>query len=122
MTHSQPPSPYAAAPYAATPPIIVQRPPGNGSAVASLVLGVIAVVFGVWMVIPLVGFFVAFTAGPCAIVAVVLGHVGMNRWRQVGLGKNQALAGLILGYSTIGIGAGAAVFWVIAFVVAGATP
>lgn len=121
MTYPQPPSPYTPVPPAATPPIVVQRPPGNGVAVASLVLGIISVAFGVWMVIPIVGFFVAFTAGPCAIVAVVLGHVGMNRSRLVGVGRNQALAGLILGYSTLAIAVGAAIFWTIAVIVSGAT-
>lgn len=69
------------------------RPPGNGLAVASLVLGIVAVVlFCIWYI-----------ALPSAILAIIFGVVGRGRARLGATGGGMATAGLILGCVAIGI-------------------
>ena len=66
---------------------MVERP-GNGQAVAALVLGLIAV--------PLMCFW--YIAFPCAILAIVFGALGRSKAKQQGAtGKGMATAGLALG-------------------------
>ena len=69
-----------------------QSAPRNGPGGAALLLGLIAVVFAL---IPIVGEFVA---APAALLAIVLGLVGLGRVDQ-GIATNggQALAGSVLG-------------------------
>jgi hypothetical protein len=69
--------------------------PRNGAGSLALVLGLIAVVFAF---VPIVGEFVAL---PAALMAVVLGLVGMRRV-EIGLATNgrQALTGSILGITS----------------------
>jgi hypothetical protein len=71
-------------PYRPVPPMAV---PSSGSATASMVLGIIGVVFG-WCTFGL----------PC-VLAVIFGHVGYMQTKD-GLksGKGLAVAGLVLGY------------------------
>ena len=66
---------------------MVERP-GNGQAVASLVLGLIAV--------PLMCFW--YIAFPCAVLAIVFGVIGRSKASKQGArGKGMATAGLVLG-------------------------
>ena len=69
--------------------IYVERA-GNGMAVAALVLGILAMLFGL---IPLF----AFVAFPMAVLAVIFGAVGRKRGKERGKGKGMATAGLITG-------------------------
>jgi len=74
--------PAGAMPYAAA-------PPNNGTAVASLVIGILS-----WFMCPIVG----------GVLAVVLGHVARGQIRRTGEGGGGfALAGLILGYSHLAV-------------------
>ncbi|MEX1079523.1 MAG: hypothetical protein WED09_10490 [Homoserinimonas sp.] len=93
-------------PYGASQTIYQQvvRPPSNGMATAALVLGIIAIAFGVWSVIPILGLFAAFTAFVPAVLAVVFGAIGRTRSTTLaGIGRGQALTGLVLGAVTLTI-------------------
>lgn len=92
----------------------VVKPPTNGLGVASLILGIVAIVIGVWSIIPILGIGAAFTSFVPAVLAVVFGHLGVNRFKTVGVGKGQALTGLILGYVTLAIIVITTLFWVFA--------
>lgn len=62
-------------------------PPRNGAGELSLLLGVVAVVFAFF---PIIGEFIA---APAAVLAVVLGYVGIGRVER-GLASNQVGAWL----------------------------
>lgn len=69
------------------------RPPGNGMAVASLVLGIVSLaLFCIWYI-----------ALPSAILAIIFGVVGRARANAGASGRGMATAGLILGCVSIGI-------------------
>lgn len=63
-------------------------PQGNGMAVASMVLGILAVVLcWIW-----------FLGGILALLAIIFGAVGMSKAKKIGgRGKGAAVAGLVLG-------------------------
>ncbi|UOQ45581.1 DUF4190 domain-containing protein [Halobacillus salinarum] len=67
--------------------LIVEKPEGNGLAVASLVLGIIGVVFGF---IPFIGIFFGFLFW---VLAIIFGFIGMKKDVKKGL----AISGLIMG-------------------------
>ncbi|MFJ4038186.1 hypothetical protein ACIPVB_08860 [Microbacterium sp. NPDC090007] len=81
----------------------ILRPPSNGAAVAAVIVGSLALFFGLSVPIPLLGLFSAALATPLAIGAVALGHVGISKSRRSGVGRTPALLGLIFGYATIAI-------------------
>lgn len=65
----------------------LEQKPGNGLAVASLVLGIVSLgLFCVWYV-----------ALPCAVLAIIFGKVAGNRARAGASGAGMAKAGLICG-------------------------
>ena len=67
-------------------------PPPSGMAVASMILGILA--------IPMM--FAYCLGTPCAIVAIILGHIARGKARRgEGSGAGMALAGLICGYVSI---------------------
>lgn len=98
-----PPQPQPYAEWRAVPP----PPQGNGFAVTALVLGIVALVFGV---IP----FTFFIAIPCGVLAVIFGALALNRVTQGGTGKGQAVAGLVTG----GVGILFALGWLVLLAVA----
>ena len=67
--------------------------PGNGMAVASLVLGLIGMAL---FCVPYIGL-------PCAILAIVFGFIGRKRATAGASGGGLALAGLILGFVTVAL-------------------
>jgi hypothetical protein len=74
-------------------PLPARQPtaPTSGTAVGSLVCGILG-----WTILPLIG----------SIIAVILGHVAKSEIRASNgtlSGDGMALAGLILGYSSIGL-------------------
>ncbi len=72
-------------------------PPNNGTAVASLVIGILS-----WFVCPIVG----------GILAVVLGHMARGQVRRTGEGGDGlAVAGLILGYAHLIVFGTVIVIW-----------
>ena len=91
----------------------ISKPPGNGMAVASLVLGIIAFVIGVWSLIPFVGAFFAALAFVPALLAVIFGHVGIGSSRTTGVGLGQAVTGMTLGYLTLGTLLVVTIIWVV---------
>ena len=100
----------------------IQRPPSNGLAITSMVLGIVAVCIGVWALVPFLGVVAAFVCLVPAVVAVVLGHLGLTRSRQMReIGRGQAMAGLVTGYVTLGIVVLTTAFWVLAFAGAAAS-
>lgn len=78
-----------------TPPgaFSLEQRPGNGIAIAALVLGIVSLaLFCIWYV-----------ALPCAILAIVFGNIGRKRARAGAPGGNMATGGLICGVIALGI-------------------
>jgi hypothetical protein len=85
-------------PQAGEPQVVYVERRGNGMAVASLVLGIIGVVFGL---VPLTGF-IAIILG---VLAVIFGFIGRGNAKKKGLERGgMATAGLILGFIALGLG------------------
>ncbi len=86
--------------YPQHPPVIyLQRAPGNGMAVTSLVLGIVAVLIAPWALIPLLGLFAVALAFVPIVLALVFGHGGLRASRRIsGTGRGAAIAGLVMGY------------------------
>lgn len=73
-------------------------------AITSLVPGIVAIVTGIWIPIPILGLFMMFLAFLPAVLAVIFGHVGLrSAARLCGIGRGVSLTRLILGYVTLGI-------------------
>lgn len=92
----------------------VVKQPSNGMAVTALVLGIVAIVFGIWIPVPIFGLFMLFVAFLPAVLAVVFGHIGLGTSARNGVGKGGALTGLILGYLVIAISIVTTALWFIA--------
>lgn len=92
----------------------VVRQPSNGMAVTALVLGIVAIVFGIWIPIPIFGLFMMFVAFLPAVLAVVFGHVGLNNSARAGVGRSGAITGLVLGYLVIALSTGTTALWLLA--------
>ncbi|GGE95184.1 DUF4190 domain-containing protein [Mycetocola zhadangensis] len=92
----------------------VIKQPSNGMAVTALVLGIVAMVFGIWIPIPVLGLFMMFVAFLPAILAVVFGHVGLRNAARSGVGRGGSIAGLVLGYVVIALAVGTTALWIIA--------
>ncbi len=80
-----PPPPPEPMPFA--PPLRTPAPASNGPATAGMVLGILGVAL-FWL--PVIGFVMA-------IIAVVLGGVGLSRSNLGGGGRGQAIAAIVLG-------------------------
>ncbi len=91
----------------------VIRPPSNAAATTSVVLGSIALFFGLSVPIPILGLFSAFIAGPLAIAGIVTGHIGVTAAARVGIGRTPALVGLVFAYSTAAVIVATTLFWII---------
>ena len=92
----------------------VIKPPTNGMAVTSLVLGIVAIVTGIWIPIPILGLVMMFWAFLPAVLAVIFGHVGLrNATRLGGIGRGASLTGLILGYVTLGLSVITTFLWIV---------
>lgn len=98
----------------------VVKAPSNGSAVTSLILGIVAIVIGIWSFVPILGIGAAFTSFIPALLAIIFGHVGLKNAARNGVGRGQAMTGLILGYVTLGIIVATTVFWIVAIAASGA--
>lgn len=99
----------------------VVRAPSNGTAVASLVLGIVAIVFGVWMIIPIVGLFFAFVSFVPAVLAVIFGVLGYRQSARIAVGRGAAIAGVVTGGTTLAIGVVVTLFWIFALVASAAS-
>lgn len=93
---------YAPVQTPAYPPAVyVYGPRTNGSAVASLVVGILS-----WFLCPIIG----------GVIAVVLGHIARREIGRSGeSGGGLAIAGLILGYAHIFFYGIFAIFWLVVF-------
>jgi hypothetical protein len=66
---------------------VIVAPPNSGAATASLVLGIIGLVFG------------CFSCGIPSLLAIIFGHIGMSQTKDnIKGGRGMAIAGLIMGY------------------------
>lgn len=111
MTYQQPPHTV----------VQLQRPPSNGLAITAMILGIVAIAIGVWSVIPFLGIVAAGLAFVPAVIGVVLGHMGVKQAQRMGgIGRGQAMTGLVLGYVTVGIIVLTTMFWVFPIFFAGA--
>jgi hypothetical protein len=85
--------------------------PPAGMAIASMVLGILS--------IPMMFFYC--TGTPCAILAIVFGHIARGRAvRQEGGGAGMALAGLICAYISVALMLALIVFFIVVFGIAAA--
>jgi protein-disulfide isomerase len=99
--YAQPHPPYTQPPYLEPSPLYGQPPYGqprraNGTALAALITGVVAVVLGVIPFVCVVGVLAGLTA-------VVLGLAGLRRSDLLG-GKGRAIGGIVTGVVAIAIG------------------
>lgn len=84
MSDVNPPYPPPPPPYGAS---SLEQRPGNGLAVAALVLGIVSLVlFCVWYV-----------SLPCSILAIIFGKIGRGRAREGASGGGMATAGMVCG-------------------------
>ncbi len=88
-TWQHPPPPPPGFPQQQPYPYAPPRP-GNGFAVAAMVLGIVGAAFGL---IPLL----ALIALACGVLGLIFGFIGIGRAKTVGSGKGMAVAGLVLG-------------------------
>jgi len=80
-------------------------PKNSGFAIASMVLGIIGIVFGIIPGLALAGII-------CGIIAIILGIVGKNTIDNSNgqlTGRGMATAGLVLGIITVGLDI---LFWI----------
>jgi ABC-type transport system involved in cytochrome c biogenesis permease subunit len=66
---------------------------GNGFAIASLVLGIVAVVLGLFPLLRLLSILVL---PPCAVLGFIFGIVGIVQGRKVGKGVIISIVGILL--------------------------
>jgi hypothetical protein len=100
----------------------VVKAPSNGSSVTSLVLGIVAIVTGIWIPVPVLGLVMMFLAFVPALLAVAFGHVGLGYAGRVGgIGRGAALTGLILGYLTLALSVITTFLWIIVAATASAS-
>ena len=117
-------SPFESGAYPGSQQVVYQqivRPPSNGIAIAGMVLGIVAIVLGVWMIIPIVGLAFAFVSFVPAVLGVVFGIVGLRQSNRVQVGRGAALTGLITGGLTLAIGVLTTLFWIITIVASAAS-
>lgn len=92
----------------------IVKTPTNGLAVASLVLGIVAMVIGAGIPIPFLGLIFMFFAFVPAVLAIIFGHVAFRSSTKLGgTGRGSALTGLVLGYLTIAISAATTFAWIV---------
>lgn len=97
----------------------LQKPPSNGQAIGAMVVGIVAAAVGVWAIIPIIGLISAFLGFIPALIAVILGHLGLRTAGAMGgIGRSQAITGLALGWVTLAIIVGTTLFWVVAMTTA----
>jgi hypothetical protein len=94
-----PPQPAGAGAQPIYVPVPVRADPGDGMALTSMILGIVAAVVGF---IPICGF----VALAPAIIGIILGALGLRSERRRGM----AIAGIIL--SVIGAFAATVIFWI----------
>ena len=74
-------------------PPVAPTVPGKGMGVASMVLGIISLVL----------FCIYYIALPCAIIAVILGGVGLSKAKKAGMKNGVAVAGIVMSCIAIGL-------------------
>ena len=112
-----PPPPAAIAPLqydagpAAYAPGGYGNPPASGMAVASMVLGILALPLG------LMSICLWWIAVPMTVTGVILGHVARSHARQGRAGgASMAMAGLVCGYIALGLTALSLIMWFFIFI------
>ncbi|MEX1079519.1 MAG: hypothetical protein WED09_10470 [Homoserinimonas sp.] len=90
--------------------------------VAALALAIVAIAVGNWSIIPIPGLMAALFAFIQGVLAVIFGAIGRSRSGALGgLGRGQALAGLVLGAVTLGIIVLTAMVWILGTVATGSS-
>lgn len=92
-----------------------QGAPNNGAALASMILGIVALVTLFTVILTWVSPF-------AAIAGVITGHIGLSAIRRTGqAGRGMGITGLVLSYITIGLFVLALIIFFIAMATGGAT-
>ena len=74
----------------------------NASATAGLVLGIIAMVFSIMA--PFFFLICLIFSIPLAFLGIIFSHIGYFNAKKTGVGKNQAIAGIILNWPQLLLG------------------
>lgn len=99
------------APVYQSPPVLAAS---NGVGVTGMVLGILGAVVGFWAIVPIVGYVAAGFGLPLALAAIICGHIGQARAKRIGgIGRGQARAAVILGYSSSAIMVIASLVWTV---------
>ncbi len=67
--------------------------PGKGLGIASMVLGILSILFWGSILLPI----------PCAIVGIILGTISLKKAKQVGTTNGMAVAGIVCSIVTVSI-------------------
>jgi len=78
-------------------------PTTNGTAIASVIVGPIALFNSAFVPLPFIGVVAVFGAFPLAVATIILGHLGLRAAQRYGVGRVMAAVGLVLGYLAIGV-------------------
>ena len=74
----------------------------NASATAGLVLGIISMLFSIMA--PFFFLICCFFSLPLALLGIIFSHIGYSNAKTTGVGKRQAIAGLILNWPQLLLG------------------
>ncbi len=74
----------------------------NSSATAGLTLGIIAMVFSIMA--PLFFLICCIFSIPLALLGIIFSHIGYSNAKTTGIGKSEAIAGLILNWPSFLLG------------------
>jgi hypothetical protein len=98
---------------------VVAGPPTNNPALWSLILGAISAASLLSLLIPFFGFFIVIMTFPLSICSVALGYAGLSKAkRSGGVGRTNAIIGMILGHIVLLLAIAVGVFLLVALVAA----
>ncbi|WP_150956780.1 hypothetical protein [Microbacterium testaceum] len=78
-------------------------PTTNGTAIASVIVGPIALLNAAFVPVPFIGFIAVFVAFPLTVSAIILGHLGLRTAQRYSAGRVMAVLGLVFGYLALGV-------------------
>ncbi|MDR6198518.1 hypothetical protein QE374_000427 [Microbacterium sp. SORGH_AS428] len=120
--YGQPVAGYAPQPrYPAPqqPASTVDGPPSNNPALWSMILGAISAASLLSLLIPFFGFFIVIMTFPLSICSVALGYAGLSKAKRTGgVGRTNAIVGMILGHIVLLFAIAVGVFLLMALIAA----
>jgi hypothetical protein len=89
-------------PYGLQQTIVIGIPQSNGFATAGMVLGIISMMFSAMA--PFMFLICCIVSLPLALLGIIFSHIGYSKAKTTGIGKGQAIAGLILNWPQLLLG------------------